>query len=114
QCDHQHRAADCGRNRSIDLTPYRRTSAKAACSFARPFSPAAPSTTTFTRTSLVLIISTLTPASERALNMRIATPTCVRRPTPLTDSLLMTGLDVTCLQPSDWAMRLAASTLLLS
>ena len=63
-----------------------------------------PSTITFTRTSLVFIMSTLMPAAASDSNMRIATLVWLRMPMPETDSLATCGVLVTPPQP----MRLAS------
>ena len=72
-----------------------RFSANARCKHASAAAPCVPSTITFTRTSLVLIISTLIPAAASDSNMRIATAAWLRMPMPETDSFATRGALVT-------------------
>ena len=60
------------------------------------------------RTSLVLMRAMLIPRSARAPNIRVATPVCVRMPTPRTDSLATAGSTETSTGPAFRAASAAA------
>ena len=81
------------------LRPYFCASANARCKHPSAASACRPSTITFTRTSLVLIISTLMPAAASDSNMRIATLVWLRMPMPETESFATFAELVTPPQP---------------
>src|SRR4030067_1569024 len=83
--------------------PYTITSANSFRSTSRPFRPWLPSTTAFSRTSLVLIMSTLMPASASDWNIRVATLVWLRMPVPETDNLATLGELVGGGGPDPWA-----------